>query len=84
VDLAFIDSFKNAEHVAWCLERLEGRLSDDGIVVVDDIHWSRRLGTLWRRLRRDPRWALGVDLWRLGALAEARPGPSAPAYDPPP
>jgi len=84
VDLVFVDSFKNAEHVAWCLERLEGRLGSEALVIVDDIHWSRRLASMWRRLRRDSRWALSADLWRLGALAEARPEAPARAYDPPP
>lgn len=85
LDLAFIDSLKRTSHITWCLDQLRGRLGPRAVVALDDVHWSRQLSANWRAIRRDPRWELSADLWRLGALAERPPaGGQARAYDPPP
>lgn len=85
VDLAFIDSIKSPDHVDWCLQRLRARMSPASIIVIDDIHWSRRMSRTWRALRRDARWPLSADLQRLGLLVgEARAEDPGRAYDPPP
>lgn len=69
VDLAFIDSMKTEAHVRWCVEKLAERMAPGGVLLLDDIHWSRRMAATWRRLRRESPWILSADLWRLGLLA---------------
>ena len=69
VDLAFIDSTKSDTHVRWCVQKLLPRMDPKGVLLIDDVHWSRQMSGTWRRLRRQRSWALTADLWRLGLLA---------------
>jgi predicted O-methyltransferase YrrM len=68
VGLVFMDSLKRRDHVEWCVDTLLPRMSADGVLVLDDAHWSRHMGGVWRGLSRDPRFSLTADLWRLGVV----------------
>jgi predicted O-methyltransferase YrrM len=78
IELAFVDAGKQRPTFEWQLERLLPRLAPGAVVVFDDIHWSRELAAAWRELRRDPRFELATDLWRVGLVRLARPAASGP------
>jgi predicted O-methyltransferase YrrM len=71
IDLAFVDAGKQRRTFEWQLERLLPWLAPGAVVVLDDIHWSRELAAAWRDLRRDPRFELATDLWRVGMVRTA-------------
>ena len=74
IDLAFVDAGKRRSTFDRQLESLVPRLASGALVVFDDIRWSRELAAAWRELRRDPRFDLATDLWRVGVVRLAGRG----------
>lgn len=69
IDLVFIDG----HHTGEALMRYIGIISPyinphHGILVLDDIHWSRDMSSAWEKLRSNPDWPLSIDLFQLGLL----------------
>jgi predicted O-methyltransferase YrrM len=68
IDLAFFDAGKRAPNQHRFLETVIARLAPGAVLVIDDIHWSRELARAWAGSRRDSRFDLATDLWRVGLL----------------
>jgi hypothetical protein len=52
------------EYVHFLLDRM----SPKGIVVVDDIHYSREMCRAWEELKKDKRVTSSMDLFHVGLL----------------
>jgi predicted O-methyltransferase YrrM len=71
IDLAYLDAGKTRADLLAQLEALVPHLAPAAVIVLDDIHWSRELAGAWRTIRRDPRFELATDLWRVGLMRRA-------------
>lgn len=67
-DLIFIDGHHIGEALLDYTNRLKPHLSEGGIIVVDDIHWSSDMHRAWKELTRDESFQLSLDLFEMGWL----------------
>lgn len=74
VDLVFLDSQHQIEKIAWDVEMIEGRLSDDGVIAVHDTEYCPEMG----RCLSD--YFNGIDSDRLKAVG-VRPSKGAWNYE---
>jgi predicted O-methyltransferase YrrM len=66
VDFAFIDGNHNGRATMWYLDRIAPYLSQNGVVVFDDISFSDDMASAWRAITSDERANLCVDLGPMG------------------
>jgi predicted O-methyltransferase YrrM len=66
IDLAFVDGHKNGENFLPMVRRIMTRLSPGGLLVLDDIRWSRGMGTLWNTISALPGFSHALDVGRFG------------------
>jgi len=55
---ATLDYFK------LCMEKM----TETGVMVLDDIHWSRDMELAWEEIRKDSRVTVSIDLFHMGIL----------------
>lgn len=72
-DLIFLDAHHEKEAVLHYSSLLIPAMAPNGVIVLDDIHWSSDMAKAWTRLIADERIRMSVDLFRLG-LAFTDPG----------
>lgn len=77
IDYAFIDGHHEKQPTLDYFDRIYPHLSDQAIVVFDDIVWSNGMEEAWASLTRDPRFAFTVDLFHVG-LGVTRQAPAGP------
>jgi predicted O-methyltransferase YrrM len=81
LDLVYIDGTKGrADNVRW-VDAVLPHISDDGLLVVDDIHFSAGMERFWKELTRRPGFAWTLDTGRIGICARARDAPAARRYE---
>jgi predicted O-methyltransferase YrrM len=66
VDLAYIDGQKDAAGILPVIRRVVDRLRPGGLLVLDDIRWSRDLATLWTEMSGAGGFSYALDLGRFG------------------
>ena len=66
--LAFIDGDHRYRPTLDYVEQLLQHTTDEGIIVVADIHWSRDMEQAWDELRAHPRVTATVDTYHFGLL----------------
>ena len=73
LDFVFIDGNHRKEatlnYFEWCLPKL----SETGIMIFDDIYWSKGMKEAWEQIKADPRVTVTIDLFWIG-LVFIRPG----------
>ena len=73
LDFVFIDGNHRKEatlnYFHWCLPKL----SENGIMIFDDIYWSRGMKEAWQQIKAHPQVTVTVDLFWIG-LVFIRPG----------
>lgn len=79
IDLFFVDGNHQEGSTRDYFERSLLHLTNDAVIVFDDIHWSSGMDRVWRRLRADPRIGWTVDLGGMGVAARAPVSPSSPS-----
>lgn len=72
-DMVFVDGNHQLEPTLRYVEELKPHLSDQAVVVIDDIYWSQGMTSAWEKLKIDPTFSLTADLYRMGLLFK-RPG----------
>jgi predicted O-methyltransferase YrrM len=81
LDFVFIDGSKwLAENLRWAGGVLP-HLADGGLLVVDDIHFSSEMETVWERLRGAPDIGWTLDTGRLGICVRARGARTSVSHD---
>lgn len=66
IDLAFIDGHHVETATLEYAETILERASDEATLIFDDIHWSDGMRSAWSRIEADDRYALTLDLRKLG------------------
>lgn len=73
LDFVFIDGNHRKQatlnYFNWCLPKL----SEHGVLIFDDIYWSKGMKEAWQQIKADPRVTVTVDLFWIG-LVFIRPG----------
>ena len=68
IDLAFVDANHTYEATMRYADFLLNRLTEKGILVLDDIHYSEQMERAWSELKADPRVTTSMDLYHVGLL----------------
>ena len=65
-DLAFLDGQHEGDALRHYTQRLTALVGHGGVIVLDDIYWSRDMNATWRSLVDDGPFNATVDLGELG------------------
>lgn len=68
IDYFFNDGHHDRDAVLKYFEQAKPHLTDDAVVVFDDISWSAGMREAWETIERDPLVALSVDLHDMGIV----------------
>ncbi len=68
VDLAFIDGNHRKEPTTRYFEQLLQKISKNGVIILDDIHWSEEMEAAWAQVKSHPASMLTIDLFFIGLV----------------
>lgn len=68
LDLAYMDANHTYDATMCYADYLLPRMTERGIVAIDDIHYSAGMERAWEELKRDPRVTTSMDLYHCGLL----------------
>ena len=68
IDLAYIDANHRYEPTLRYFELLLPKMASSGMIVLDDIHWSKEMNDAWEALKIHPQVSLSIDLFEAGLL----------------
>lgn len=66
--LIFLDANHTREATLRYVEQIIPHVSNDTILVLDDINYSEAMYEAWRSIIQHPRVTLSINLWRLGVI----------------
>jgi len=66
IDFAFIDGHHDEEATIKYFEQIWPYLSDEAVVIFDDINWSTGMKRAWEHIYSDKRMLTSVDLYKWG------------------
>ena len=69
LDYAFIDGHHTEAATLEYMRQILPHVSDEAILVFDDIDWSPGMKKAWQQIAAEPRFALTVDLGTIGFAA---------------
>ncbi len=67
-DLVYLDGHHEKEATLRYFEALEPYISRKGMLIIDDIHWSKGMTEAWKRLQEHPKVTLSINLFQIGIL----------------
>lgn len=68
VDLVVMDGNHQKDSVLDAFEQILPEMSDNGVIVVDDIYWSPGMYEAWQTMVQSKGVTLSIDFFRLGLL----------------
>ncbi|KOF03369.1 hypothetical protein OB69_08375 [Roseivirga seohaensis subsp. aquiponti] len=68
IDLAYIDANHRYEPTLRYFELLLPKMTTSGMIILDDIHWSKEMNDAWEVLKKHPKVSLSIDLFEAGIL----------------
>lgn len=68
IDLAYIDANHRYEPTLKYYELIQPKISQHGMIVIDDIHWSKEMSEAWLVLKTKAEVTLSLDLFEAGIL----------------
>jgi predicted O-methyltransferase YrrM len=68
IQLAFIDGNHRYEPTINYCDEIMKMMTKGGIIILDDIHWSKEMNQAWKELRERSAVGLSIDLYRMGIL----------------
>ena len=68
LDFAYIDANHTFEATMRYADYLLPRMTEKGIIAIDDIHYSEDMERAWKALQQDPRVTTSMDLYHMGLL----------------
>lgn len=72
VDIAFIDGHHVEQATLDYAEQILAGISDEALIIFDDIHWSSGMENAWRTFVEDQRFALTIEMRQLGLAVVSR------------
>jgi predicted O-methyltransferase YrrM len=67
-DVAYVDANHTFDATIRYVDFLLPKMNEKGVVVIDDIHYSREMERAWRVLKNDKRVTTSMDLFHIGLL----------------
>jgi len=68
IDLAYIDANHTYEATLRYADYLLPKISEKGVLIIDDIHYSKQMERAWEELKQDKRVTTSMDLYHVGLL----------------
>ena len=68
LDIAFVDANHTYEATLRYVQYLLPRMTEKGVIAVDDIHYSEQMEQAWEELKQDPQVTTSMDLYHMGLL----------------
>jgi len=68
LDLAYVDANHTYEATKRYVDFLLPRMTEKGIIVLDDIHYSQGMERAWEELKQDKRVTTTMDLYHIGMI----------------
>lgn len=68
LDMAYVDANHTYEATVRYVDYLLPRMRENGLIVVDDIHYSEEMERAWRDLKAYARVTTSMDLYHIGLL----------------
>lgn len=68
-DLIFIDGNHRGAAMIQYINLLKPMLKPTGVIVCDDIHWSKDMESAWGHLVHSPEWKVKLDFYEWGLLS---------------
>lgn len=68
VDLFFIDGNHRMEPTIRYFSECISHISHNGMMIFDDIHWSKEMNTAWQKIYTDDKVTLSIDLFYFGIV----------------
>ncbi|MBK9636308.1 MAG: class I SAM-dependent methyltransferase [Bacteroidetes bacterium] len=68
IDFLFVDGHHQLKPTLQYIEMCFPKLSEDAIIVVDDINWSDEMRLTWQQLIADKRFTLSINIFMMGIL----------------
>lgn len=68
LDIAYVDANHTYEATMRYVQYLLPRLTERGVVVIDDIHYSEEMERAWQELKQDKQVTTSMDLYHIGML----------------
>ncbi len=68
VDFVYLDGDHREEATVANYEKLRRHMSEDSVIIVDDIRWSPGMMRAWNRIRQDEAISVSVDAFQLAIL----------------
>ena len=68
VDLAFIDGNHRKKPTIDYFELFKNSIEENGMMIFDDIHWSKEMEEAWEVIKKDSTVTLSIDLFFIGIV----------------
>ena len=68
LDVAYVDANHTREATMQYVNYLLSRMEEKGVIVIDDIHYSKEMEQAWKALKDDKRVTTTMDLFHVGLL----------------
>ncbi len=68
-DLIFLDGHHEEAATIRYAQALVPKLNTGGVIVLDDIYWSKGMASAWNQLKEHPQLTYSIDLYRMGILS---------------
>ena len=68
LDIAYVDANHTYEATMRYVQYLLPRLTERGVVIIDDIHYSEEMERAWQELKQDKLVTTSMDLYHIGML----------------
>jgi len=68
IDLVYLDANHSYAATLNYVQQLLPHMSPNGILVLDDIHWSKGMERAWKQIRKEQHHSLSIDLFDAGLL----------------
>lgn len=72
-DVVFIDGNHRRDATLQAVETLWPHLSENAVLIIDDIYWSKGMTEAWKELHQREVFSLSIDVFEMGLLFKGRP-----------
>ncbi|MEM9984605.1 MAG: class I SAM-dependent methyltransferase [Bacteroidota bacterium] len=67
-DLVYLDGNHRKEPSLQYFDLIHPHLTEGGLIILDDIHWSPEMQAAWKDLKNRPEVQMSIEVWPLGIL----------------
>ena len=67
-DLVYVDANHQLDPTLLYFDYFRKRLSPNGVIIIDDTHWSKGMNKAWNEIIKRPEVSLSIDLFKAGLI----------------